>query len=112
MAKGPGKLDQRITFQAKGDTPDGIGGIVRGWANVPSTATVWAHVKAMGGTEAMQADQQQPTTRYLFTVRNRSDISEADRIMWDGAAFNIRRIEREGTRKMYLVIEAERGVAD
>ena len=112
MGKRPGKLDQRVTFQAKGDTPDGIGGIVRSWSDVPSTATVWANVKAMGGTEAMQADQQQPTTRYLFTVRNRSDLSEADRIVWGGANFNIRRIEREGGRKMYLIIEAERGVAD
>jgi SPP1 family predicted phage head-tail adaptor len=108
----PGKLDQRVTFQTATLTSDGMGGSTRAWGSVPSTPTVWANVRAMGGTEAMQADQQQATTRYLFTVRNRTDISEDDRIVWRSENYNIRRIEREGTRKMYLIIEAERGVAD
>lgn len=112
MAKHIGKMDQRVTFQARTRSADGAGGFVTSWSDVPSTPTVWAHVRAMGGNEAMQQDQQQATGRYLFRVRNRTDIAEDDRIVWRSESYNIRRVEREGTRKMYLIIEAERGVAD
>ena len=46
----------------------------------------------------------------LFTIYNRDDLSEVDRILWNGEAYNIRNIRREGGRKLRLVIEAERGV--
>ena len=108
----PGNLDQRVTFQTATLVADGMGGRTPTWGDVPSVPTVWANVRAMGGGEVFAENQTQARTRYLFTVRNRTDISETDRIVWRGDNYNIRRIEREGTRKMYLVIEAERGVAD
>lgn len=108
----PGKLDQRIAFQAATLAADGLGGRTKTWAAVPSVPNVWAHVRALGGGEGMAEGQQQARTRYLFTVRNRSDISEGNRIVWQSENYNIRRIEREGGRKLYLVIEAERNVAN
>jgi len=108
----PGQLDERITFQRYTSAGDGAGGQVRTWANLASVPSVWAKVQPKGGAEAMMADQQTATQLFLFHVRTRDDLTEADRIVWRGDNYNIRRIERAGPRPMYLVIEAERGVAD
>ena len=112
MADKIGQMDQRITLQRATETDNVLGGSDVTWGDLASNPTVWAHVRPLGGREAMIADGVSAEQKHLFTLRNRSDITEADRIVWLGAPFNIRRIEREGTRAKYLSIEAERGVAD
>jgi SPP1 family predicted phage head-tail adaptor len=107
-----GNLDQRITFQRRTETPDGGGGTTRTWANLPSTPTVWANVKAKGGRESLMEGRVNATFVVVFTIRQRSELTELDRIIWNGEAYNIRGILRQGTRVQYMQIEAERGVAD
>ena len=108
MAK-PGKLDQRITFQEYSTTSDGGGGTVKTWADLASTPTVWAHVKANSGGERFEEDRTNATATATFWVRNRSDVTEKDRIVWRGQQYNIRNVMHEGARAMYLKIVAERG---
>lgn len=107
-----GKLDQRITFQRATFTPDGGGGMVRAWADLTQTPKVWAHVKAKGGREGLTEGRINATFVVVFAIRERADLSEADRIIWNGETYNIRGILRQGSRVQYLQIEAERGVAD
>jgi len=106
-----GRLDQRITFQRQTDTADGVGGTVKTWADLSSVPSVWANVVAKSGREAMNDGRMQASYVSVFTVHNRADILETDRIMFGGTPYNIRGIRREGTRNLFLVIEAERGVA-
>ena len=106
-----GQLDQRITFQASTGVSDGAGGITTGWSDFAATPTVWAAVKAKSGGEAFADDRTNATATYSFTIRNRSDIDERHRIVWGGEAYNIRNVLRIGGRELFLVIEAERGVA-
>jgi len=47
----------------------------------------------------------------VFVIRNRSDLLESMRIVWDDIPYNIRSINQSKKRAMYLEIEAERGVA-
>jgi len=105
-----GKMDQRITLQRATETPDGLGGSVRGWANLATNPSPWAAVTAKAGRESMTEGRMSATYIVLFTIYNRDDLSEVDRIVWGGEAYNIRNIRREGGRKLHLVIEAERGV--
>jgi SPP1 family predicted phage head-tail adaptor len=105
-----GKMDQRITLQRPTETPDGIGGTVRGWADLAANPRPWANVIAKAGRESMVEGRTNATYIVLFTIWNRSDLSELNRIVWNGDAYNIRNIRREGERKLRLVIEAERGV--
>ena len=44
---------------------------------------------------------------YIFKIYNRSDVKEADRIVWNGENYNIRGIRREGEQRLYLLIDAE-----
>ena len=105
-----GKMDQRITLQRATETPDGIGGTVRGWSDLPRNASPWAAVTAKAGRESMTEGRITASYVVLFTIYNRDDLSEVDRILWNGEAYNIRNLRREGGRKLRLVIEAELGV--
>ena len=105
-----GTLDQQITLQRFTRTPDGGGGFTEAWADFVTDATPWANVKAKGGREGMTEGRTTATFVVVFTIYNRADVTELDRIMWGGIAYNIRGILREGGRQLMLKIEAERGV--
>ena len=107
----PGKMDQRVTFQAETRTADNMGGAVRTWSNFPSTPTVWARVIPQRGNETVNGERVDAEAMFTFVIRNRTDVSENDRMVWRGDYYNIRHIERRGTRELYLYINAERGVA-
>jgi len=108
----PGKLDQRITFQYKSRTPDEGGGASIAWVNIPGVHTVWASVRALKGRERIGAGERvEAEAGYLFTIRNRSDISEKNIILWNGRKFNIRFVRDLSDRPLYMEIEADQGVA-
>lgn len=106
-----GQLDQRITFQRLTATPDGGGGTVRAWANLASDATVWAKVLTRVGREVMVEGRITAQSPVTFTIHYRGDVSELDRILWNGEYYQIRNVIRRGGRKLFLEIDAERGAA-
>ena len=106
-----GQADQRVTFQRATDAADGVGGTTQTWANFAATPTVWAKVTPRVGREAMEEGRMNAALLATFTVRYRSDVTELDRIVWRGEAWNIRRIMRKSGRNLWLEIDAERGVA-
>lgn len=101
-----GELDQRIAIQRETVTPDGMGG---GESALSTVATTWAHVRPKTGKEGGAFDGVRATAVYLFVIRNRKDLKDDDRIVWDGDTYNIRYIAKRGGRNMFLQIEAERG---
>lgn len=106
-----GAKDQQITLQRFTRTPDGGGGFTEAWANYATDAIPWANVKAKGGREGLTEGRTTATFVVVFTIYNRADVTELDRIIWNGVAYNIRGILREGGRNLDLMIEAERGVS-
>lgn len=108
---GAGALSERITLQRLVRTPDGAGGTVTEWQDFERNPRPWAEVRAKSGREAVVEGRIAATFVVLFTIYNRSDVNETDRIVWNGVVYNIRGIRRESGRALYLVIEAERGEA-
>lgn len=104
-----GSLDQRITLQGYTTAGDGGGGSEEAWADFASVPTVWASVTPMSGGERMEDGAFNASGMWKFTIRNRADVSELDRIKWGGDFYNIRQINRTGQRALYLEIMAERG---
>ena len=102
-----GELDQRITIKRETLTTDNMGGSTTTDTDV---ASVWAHVRPRSGRELGIHDKVEAPAMYLFVIRYRSDLLENDRIVWDGQEYNIRVIRSKGGRKLYLEIDAERGV--
>ena len=107
MSYQPGELDQSIVISRGSLTADGIGGNDIAWVTVD---TVWAKVMKRNGNETEQAMQIQAEGSYTFVIRYRNDLLEKDKITWDGADYNITFIQSLGGRKLYLEIEATRGV--
>ena len=103
-------LDQRITLQSFTTSPDGAGGATETWPDYAPDATPWASVKTRFGRESTVDDQVRASATTTFTVYNRSDVSENDRIVWNGETYNIRSVLRMGERELYMQIDAERGV--
>ena len=108
--RGAGAMDQRITLQRLVRTPDGGGGQAEAWQDFPRNPRPWASVMAKSGRENMTEGRITAAFIVLFEIYNRSDVTETDRILWEGAPYNIRGIRREGQRNQRLMIEAERGV--
>jgi len=105
----PGELDQLIDIKREALTTDDMGGSTIVLTNI--AADLWAKVSPMSGNEAERFDKLNATMTNRFVVRFRDDVREDDRIVWDGEEYNIRSIEKAGSRKLYTVMYAERGVA-
>jgi len=95
----PGALDQLITIKRETRTSDGMGGDTVALTDV--AADLWAHVRPRRGRELATHDRVEAPAMYLFKIRNRSDIKNTDRIVWNGATYNIREVLTEGTRAAY-----------
>lgn len=107
----PGKLDKRITLQAESRVADAAGGVALTWANISTNPTVWANVRALSGRERVGADRVEAEAGYLFTIRNRSDITEKNVIVWNSRTFNIKFVRDLENRPLYIEIETDQGVA-
>lgn len=102
-----GQLDQRVTIQSFTQAGDGGGGGPKTWTTI---ATVWAKVTPMGGKERLQAAQLESPANYHVTIRRRTDITAAKRILWQGKALNIRFDGFNNPRELYMTFDAEMGV--
>lgn len=106
----PGELDQRVEIQSESRTPDGAGGFTSSWV---VDATVWAHVRPLRGSEREQADRTEANGGYMVIIRWRDGVTENKRLRWvdQDITMNIRFVQEQGARALYLPIECERGVA-
>lgn len=103
-----GRLRHRVTQQREQQTPDGGGGFELAWTNV---ATFWAAVEPMVGRESLEARQLEDTITHKIVCRGPRDIKAADRILFDGRAFNVRSVKDIQERGHRIEIEADEGVA-
>ena len=94
-----GRLNQRVTLQAKAVTRDGMGNEVISWSDV---AAVWAAVEPVRGKEfvSLRAAQSDITTR--ITLRYKSGLTTAMRVLHDGAIYDVREIINPRSRNESL----------
>lgn len=105
----PGELDQKISITREILVDDGLGG--QSVTNKSLYPDIWAKIRSLSGGEEERYDKINAKETSAFIIRNRPDIKEDDRILWDGVQYNIRHIEKKSKRDLYLKIIAERGVA-
>lgn len=105
-----GELDQLINFVRPEKSDDGMGGKVDAGPWVIAT-NVWAKRRPLSGKEFAKYDAVNNSAMCAFVIRYRDDLLPTDQIYSDGIYYNIRFIPPVSNRSMYLVIEAESGVA-
>ncbi len=76
-----GEFRTRLTLQARSETPDGQGGVVRAYADA---GKIWARVTPLAGRETMEADANGATIRVRIEARAPLALSLAHRLV-DGA---------------------------
>ena len=103
----PGKMDRRITIEARTLGKDAAGGRIETWE---TSAEVWAELVTRKSREAAAADSERPFDTRTFRIRYRTITEHDHRILYSGKVFNITGISEEG-RKDALVIEATAATA-
>jgi SPP1 family predicted phage head-tail adaptor len=104
-----GVLDQKIRLERRAEVAKQGGGKAYEWAPLPSDFEPWASVEIAGGDEREIGGGTSARIRAVFKMRARSDLTERDRIIWDGRAWNITGLGKRVARARYQRVEAVAG---
>lgn len=91
-----GLLRERVQLQAATTSKNAAGGTVKTWATV---ATVWAHVVMASGTETVESGKLSAVEAYVVTVRHRTDMTTANRVIWGSKTMDIRKVSPDPSRQ-------------
>lgn len=108
-AAGVGDLTEQISLQSKTMVADGQGGHVPTWSDY--AADIWTKVEPMRGIERMASARPEGVSMYVFTIRAGPALEEKHRVKWGTRFLNVHFVRSRGPRDLYLVFEAELGVA-
>lgn len=106
----PGRLDQRIAIQRVTLTADGMGGSTETWATL---ATVWASMRAVGGSEGYEAMRQTGKARYSAVIRWQGDangqpkFTNLDRVIWRSREYAIDAVLPKGRQEWIELVLTE-----
>lgn len=107
-----GDLTQRCRFERRALADSGAGEVVSdAYAEI---VTVWGRLSMQRSRERLEHGQIEASASGTLTVRQSSvtkGITEDDRVVINGAVYNIRSIIDPGERLTVLEMTVERGVA-
>lgn len=105
MALAAGRLNKRVTLQTLSTTGDGGGGSVETWAD---TATVWASVEPLRGSERFEAQQTASRLSHKVTIRHRA-VTPQQRVKFGTRYFKIEAVinPKERGELLELLCEEE-----
>ena len=105
-----GDLSQVVTFQRKSRVSDGKGGWVETWATLTGAPTR-AKLRAKSGNERWASDRVEASAAYQVVTRYFAGLTDADRVVFDGEAHNIRFRNNVDFANKWLEIDVSGGVA-
>jgi SPP1 family predicted phage head-tail adaptor len=107
-------LRERVTFQRLTGGDDGYGNVVAGWADLSGGVSIPADMRETPGKERVDAGRLEASATATIRIRSSAfarGLTETDRVLARGVAWNIRGIAPMGNNGMFLDILCERGVA-
>lgn len=97
-----GKLDRRVTLQARTMTRDETGARIESWETV---SEIWAEYVANKGSEGPASDADRWQDSQQFRIRYRAGMTSTQyRLIHNGKTYNIIGITEEG-RKTSLLLD-------
>jgi SPP1 family predicted phage head-tail adaptor len=100
----PGALNQRLVLEVPVETPDGAGGVTRGYA---AAATLWAAVTPLSAHEAVVAAAGGASVTHRILMRARGDVTVHCRLRKDTRIWRIVTVREDDASSRFLRIEAE-----
>jgi SPP1 family predicted phage head-tail adaptor len=81
-----GALRRQVALQTRIASKDTFGQASVSWT---TTATTWADIEPLSGRELMAAQAQQAETTHKVSIRYRSGVTPAMRVVYQGRNFNV-----------------------
>lgn len=88
-----GRLNKRVILQTLTQTTDGGGGFTDSWAD---TATLWAGVEELTGSEGFEAQQTASTLSHRVTIRYRTGVTPQQRLKYGARVLKINAVINPG----------------
>jgi SPP1 family predicted phage head-tail adaptor len=104
---GPGELRTRLVLEQPVETPDGAGGVARGYASV---ATLWAALVPVSAQGDVVADSLGDDVTHRLVIRFRSDVTTRHRLRAGARIFRIVALRDQDGRGRFLAIDAQERV--
>lgn len=82
-----GDFKQRVEIERYITVPDGMGGTTQEWAAVGS---VWANIRPLSGQKRLEFGKLGSTVTHEIQMRYRTDITDQDRLMYNGRNFTLK----------------------
>ena len=97
-----GHLRERVQLQSFLVTQSAVGDDVETWTTF---ATVRGRMEPMSASAAERAARETVTRRWRLTIRYRSDVTAANRVVWGTRQFNIEGVVNPDERRRYLTLD-------
>ncbi len=109
--KGPGcgALRHRVTIQEEVRVVDAEGDTTRTWTDVATTSV---KIEPLKGLERLRAMQIEDSVTHKVTMRYRSGVIAAQRLVFGTRTFNIRSVINREERNLWLELMVDEGVAN
>lgn len=104
------QLTSRVTFQRATKTADGAGGWTESWATLANSPR-YAMMKPVSGREVHDSNRLEARPRALCVTRYDASLLEADRLLFQSKAYNIRDIRDVDFAGVWLEMDLDGGVA-
>lgn len=101
MAIRAGRLNKRVILQTVTPTRDTGGGATEAWAD---TATLWAEIEELSGSEQFDAQQVASTLTHRVTLRYRA-VTPQQRIKYGSRILRIESVANPGQRNESVVLQ-------
>jgi SPP1 family predicted phage head-tail adaptor len=90
-----GNLRHRLVIEAPAETPDGLGGVLRGWTTL---ATVWGEIEPLGADDVLLADKRVGLVTHRIHLRHRAGLDIGHRFRLGARTFTIRALHDSDAR--------------
>ena len=84
-----GRLNKLVTIQTNTTTRDAYGAVIDGWG---TNVTTWAAIEPLTGAELVKAQQVDPEINVKITMRYRTGMTTAKRILFGSRVYEINSI--------------------
>lgn len=94
MALQAGRMNKRVILQSVATATDGYGAAdTETWSN---TATLWAHIEELTGSEGFEAQQTASSLSHKVTIRYRTSVTQQQRLSYGGRILKINAVVNPG----------------
>lgn len=103
-----GRLRHRVTLQTQTTEYDSLGRQRRDAAKWTKVTDLWAEVRELSGRESETAKQITADASHAVTIRFRSGVTSANRLLFRGRVFEIKAVlDDDGTQRELLLLCGE-----